>query len=194
MLLKLTYLLVALASVVETRARKEIQSQKLAKASKQSKSAAKGGKDPDPEDSTDAPTPAVGNAYDYKFGGWVGDNDWGVQIPFANLDFLNYGYLTCLNTLQNGPCSSPGMRSASSGPPAGTNGAKCVKFVLGGQGCEPSASGWDVNKVASAATQYGWCGVDVENVTCPRAKLMINLGPQTMLVLQACIPLRYRRT
>ena len=87
------------------------------------------------------------------------------MVYFSNLDFLNYGYLTCIHTLQNGPCGSPGARSAYGGPPAGTNGAKCVKFTIGGDGC--SASGWDANTVAAAAQQHGWCGVDVDNECTP---------------------------
>jgi hypothetical protein len=177
MLLKLTCLLVALASVVETEARELIHPRKLAKASKQSKSATKSGKepeDPDPEDPGNDDAAENGppsTTYAYKFGGWVGDDDWGVQIPFANLDFLNYGYLTCIQTLQNGPCGSPGIRAASDGPPGGTNGAECVKFTIGGASC--STSGWNPNTVVSAVTQYGWCGVDVDN-ECSMTAIQMN--------------------
>ena len=100
-----------------------------------------------------------GSSNKYLIGGWVGDDDWKTDIPFASLDFLNYGYLTCLQTLNNGSCESPGIRSASH-PPA-TNKAKCIQFTIGGAGC--STNGWDTTSVVDSVQNNNWCGVDVDN-------------------------------
>jgi hypothetical protein len=68
----------------------------------------------------------------YKIGGWIEDDFWGAQIPFANLDFLNYGYLTCIQAVNNGPCTSLGQLSPANKPSSGlTNGARCVQFTIG---------------------------------------------------------------
>jgi hypothetical protein len=165
MLLKTAHLL-ALTSVAKATTANAIQPRKLAKSSKEAKGtkSTKGSGEPNDApngDSTPDNGPPEGSSYTYKMGGWVGDDSWGVEIPFANLDFLNYGYLTCIQTLKNGSCSQPGIRSASQGPPQGTNGAKCVKFTIGGDGC--STSGWNYDYVVNSVKQYGWCGVDVDN-------------------------------
>jgi hypothetical protein len=98
-------------------------------------------------------------AGDFIVGGWVGDDPWEQRVPFQGLDFLDYGYLSCIKTGVNGPCDSPGQRSVNTKPDSALfNGAACVRFVIGGDKC--NAADW--NPEFYANNDWG-CGVDVDN-------------------------------
>jgi len=98
----------------------------------------------------------------YILGGWVGDEGWDKPLPafMGQVDMLNLGYITCISTLNNGKCGSPGQRNAKNGPPAALAGAaKTITYVLGGDGC--NASGWNVDAIVNAGNGR-WGGVDID--------------------------------
>lgn len=112
-------------------------------------------------------------------GGWVGDDGWNTALPafMGQVDMLNLGYITCVSTLRNGPCASPGQRSANDGPPAAlATAAKVVTYVLGGDGC--NAAGWDVNAVTNAGGGR-WGGVDIDK-ECAMDQSKINATVQAL--------------
>jgi len=112
-------------------------------------------------------------------GGWVGDDGWTTPLPsyVGQLDILNLGYITCVSSLRNGPCASPGQRNANDGPPAAlANAAKVVTYVLGGDGC--NASGWNVSSVVNAGGGR-WGGVDIDK-ECAMDQGNINATVQAL--------------
>lgn len=98
----------------------------------------------------------------YILGGWVGDDGWNTPLPsfMGQVDMLNLGYITCISSLRNGVCQSPGQRNANDGPPAAlANAAKVVTYVLGGDGC--NSAGWNVDSIVNAGGGR-WGGVDID--------------------------------
>lgn len=123
-----------------------------------------------------APTPP-GPTGKYILGGWVGDDGWNTPLPASTgqLDVLNLGYITCVSSLRNGPCKSPGQRNANDGPPAAlANAAKVVTYVLGGDGC--NSDNWNVDAVVNAGGGR-WGGVDIDK-ECPMDQAKINATVQ----------------
>ena len=119
-----------------------------------------------------------GSSNSYKMGGWVDDNNWTTFVPFPNLDFLNYGYLTCIQTLTNGPCGQPGQRAAYDGPQLDyINGAQTVSFTIGGAQC--NANNWSQKQVVNAVKKYNWDGVGVDNECQMTAKDISNQFKRT---------------
>lgn len=115
----------------------------------------------------------------YIIGGWVGDEGWTTALPsyMGQVDMLNLGYITCISTLRNGKCGSPGMRNANDGPPAAlAKAAKVITYVLGGDGC--NADGWDVSKVVNAGNG-AWGGVDIDK-ECSMDQSKINATVQSL--------------
>jgi hypothetical protein len=115
----------------------------------------------------------------YILGGWVGDDGWNTPLPSSvgQLDVLNLGYITCVSSLRNGPCKSPGQRNANDGPPAAlANAAKVVTYVLGGDGC--NSDNWNVDAVVNAGGDR-WGGVDIDK-ECPMDQGKINATVQAL--------------
>lgn len=128
--------------------------------------AGQAGTTPTPEPTpVPAPTPGgdAASGGNRVLGGWVGDEGWDTPLPsfMGRLDYLNLGYITCIETLRNGTCDSPGRRNAYDGPPAALTGAASkISYVLGGDGC--NTAGWNNGNIVKAANT-GWDGVDIDN-------------------------------